>query len=76
MTLAEQFVEFYYKTFDTDRASLAGLYVSFSSLPFLGEYKRREREETDADRCLHSATNLCSLSRPLRSKESRVSLKS
>ncbi|EHY52672.1 Nuclear transport factor 2 [Exophiala dermatitidis] len=33
-TIAQQFVEFYYKTFDTDRAQLAALYRNNSMLTF------------------------------------------
>jgi hypothetical protein len=31
--IAEQFTTFYYSTFDTNRANLAPLYVSFTSFP-------------------------------------------
>ncbi|KAK5060035.1 Nuclear transport factor 2 [Exophiala bonariae] len=33
-TIAQQFVDFYYKTFDTDRAQLAALYKDSSMLTF------------------------------------------
>ncbi|KAK0550811.1 Nuclear transport factor 2 [Tilletia horrida] len=35
-TIASQFTEFYYKTFDTDRTQLAGLYRNNSMLSFEG----------------------------------------
>ncbi|KAL2868289.1 nuclear transport factor 2 family protein [Aspergillus lucknowensis] len=40
--IAQQFVNFYYQTFDANRAGLAGLYVCLwpQSLQNLGEYRR------------------------------------
>lgn len=65
---AEQFVDFYYKTFDSDRNNLAALYVRLR--------QRLALEALLADVLYPSATNPCSPSRRNHSKAAPPSLRS
>lgn len=57
INLAEQFVEFYYKTFDTDRQQLASLYVSSQYFKFLRTWRALTQTGSAINLCWRLRTN-------------------